>query len=245
MEQVIADAPPAAATQQGHQAATTPVAPSTLSAFGDLLQVFLRELAEARSGPFEKTDALWNAMADVKRQLEQFPAVHRRPNLLVDISVGQGNWADVPWIALLNTKVQRRPKRGCMLSFLLQLGWIAFLTLNQGATKLVRGLGQREAQKQMMDVAGKMRPLVSELEANGFALDNDIKLGSDTWRPKNYEIGAIAHMKFDLKEVPNDEKMNELLEAVLSAYDRAVRLSSRDANCRRNERIIPPKPRTL
>jgi MrcB-like, N-terminal domain len=128
MERVIADAPPAAANQQGRQAATTPVAPLTLSAFGDLLQVFLRELAEARSGPFEKTDALWNAMAAVKRRLEQFPAVHRRPNLLVDISVGQGNWADVPWIALLNTKVTTSTQEGIYVVFLITAGLITFFS---------------------------------------------------------------------------------------------------------------------
>src|SRR5215831_3105336 len=43
MKHVIADAPPSTAGQHEHQATITPVDPSTLPAFGVLLQAFLRE----------------------------------------------------------------------------------------------------------------------------------------------------------------------------------------------------------
>jgi hypothetical protein len=223
MERVIADAPPTTATH--HESPTTIAAspPPKLAAFGDLLVAFLRELTDAHSGPFQKADPLWNAMSDVKSRLEQFPAVHSRPNLLVNISVGQGNWATVPWIALLNTKITRSTQEGIYVVFLIstELDRI-FLTLNQGTTNLVRELGQREAQKQMLDVASKTRALLSDLAAAGFALDNEIELGGGGWLARNYEVGTIAHIDFGVKDVPNDERMNELLEAVLNAYDRAV-----------------------
>jgi hypothetical protein len=94
---------------------------------------WLRELASARDGPFQKTEALWNAMSNVKSRLEQFPAVRSRPDLLVNISVGQGNWATVPWIALLNTKITQSTQEGIYVVFLIasELDQI-FLTLNQG-----------------------------------------------------------------------------------------------------------------
>jgi len=74
----------------------------------------------------------------------------------------------------------------------------------------------------MLDVASKTRGLVSVLLAAGFVLDNEIKLGGGGWLAKNYEIGTIAHIDFNTNDVPNDEKMNELLEAVLEAYDQTV-----------------------
>ena len=64
--------------------------------------------------------------------------------------------------------------------------------------------------------------LISDLAAAGFVLDNEIKLGGGGWLAKNYEIGTIAHIDFDTNDIPNDDRMNELLEAVLDAYDRAV-----------------------
>ena len=99
-------------------------------------------------------------MSDVKARLEQFPAVQSRPDLLVNISVGQGNWAAVPWIALLNTRITQSTQEGVYVVFLIatELDRI-FLTLNQGTTNLVRDLGQREAQKRMLDVASKTRAL--------------------------------------------------------------------------------------
>ena len=175
----------------------------TLPAFSDLLRTFLREFAKARSAPFQKTVPLWNAMSDVKTRIEQFPAVKSRPDLLVSISVGQGNWATVPWIALLNTRITKSTQEGIYIVYLIatELDRI-FLTLNQGTTNLVRELGQREAQKRMLDVANKSRAAIGDLAAAGFILDNKISLGGDSWLAKNYEIGTIAHYDFGASDIP-------------------------------------------
>ena len=153
----------------------------------------------------------WHKADECSRLLAKIPAV------------GQGNWATVPWIALMNTRITRSTQEGIYVVFLIttDLDRI-FLTLNQGTTNLVRELGQREAQSRMLDVASKTRGLVSDLLAAGFVLDNEIKLGGGGWLAKNYEIGTIAHIDFNTNDVPNDEKMNELLEAVLEAYDQTV-----------------------
>ena len=223
MERMIADAPPTIAPHPEPQTPITAPPPAILPAFGDLLRTFLRELSDARSGPFQKTDPLWNAMSALKSRLEQFPAVRSRPDLVVNIGVGQGNWAAVPWIALLDTKITSSTQEGVYTVFLIaaELDRI-FLTLNQGTTNLVQELGQAEAQKRMLDVASKTRALVSDLAIEGFALDNEIKLGGSGWLAKNYEIGTIAHIDFGANDVPNDERMNDLLEAVLNANDRTV-----------------------
>jgi hypothetical protein len=179
MERIVEDAPPAAAKQQGADEPVQMPGPDTdLPPFRVLLRAFLDEFAKARSGPFQKTAPLSNAMAQVKARLEQFPAVRSRTDLLVSIGVGQGNWAAVPWIALLNTEVTRSTQVGIYVVFLIatDLNRI-FLTLNQGTTNLVRELGQRETQKRMLDVASKTRMLVSDLTAVGFVLDNKINLG--------------------------------------------------------------------
>ena len=64
--------------------------------------------------------------------------------------------------------------------------------------------------------------MISDLAAAGFILDNEISLGGGGWLAKNYEIGTIAHIDFDANDIPHDDRMNELLEAVLDAYDRAM-----------------------
>lgn len=222
MERIIAESPPTAAAFKEPEPIES-VSPVALTPFGELLRAFLQELSLVRGGPFQKTDPLWNAMSAVKNRLEQFEPVQSRPNFQVNISVGQGNWATVPWIAILNTNVTKSTQEGVYIVFLIskELNRI-FLTLNQGTTNLVQELGQREAQKQMLDVASKTRSVVSELASAGFILDNEIELGGGGWLAKNYEIGTIAHIDFGTDNYPNDEHMNALLEALIKAYDRAV-----------------------
>jgi hypothetical protein len=209
MERMVADAPPATAKGPVEPPPATPPN-ANLPPFRVRVRAFLEEFAKARNGPFQKTDPLWNAMSEVKTSLEQFPAVRGRSDLLVTVSVGQGNWATVPWIALLNTNVTTSTQEGIYIVFLIatDLNQI-FLTLNQGTTNLVNDLGQREAQKRMIDVANKTRLLISDLAAAGFVLDSKISLGGGGWLAKNYEIGTIAHMDFDVNDLPSDERMNE------------------------------------
>jgi hypothetical protein len=223
IERVIADAPPTTAPEDGRQT-TPPAEPgASLPPFRNLLLTFLQELSKARKGPFQKTPSLWDAMSKVKSRLEQFTAVRSRPDLLINISVGLGNWATVPWIAILNTRITQSTREGVFVVLLITADLERiFLTLNQGTTNLVQELGEREAQKRMLDIATKTRGPVSNLVAAGFALDNEIKLGGGGWLAKNYEIGTIAHVDFKTNEVPDDPQMNELLEAVLDAYDRVV-----------------------
>jgi hypothetical protein len=224
MEHIVADAPPTRAPKVSGQPIPIPAAEEVvLAAFSDLLRTFLLEFAKARSEPFQKTVPLWNSMSDVKTRIEQFPAVKNRPDLVVSISVGQGNWATVPWIALLNARITKSTQEGVYIVYLIaaELDRI-FLTLNQGTTNLVRELGHREARKRMLDVANKSRVAIGDLAAAGFILDNNISLGGDSWLAKNYEMGTIAHYDFGASDIPNDEQMNALLKAALDAYDRAV-----------------------
>ena len=58
-------------------------------------------------------------MSKLKTRLEQFTAVRKRPDLLVNISVGQGNWGAVPWIALLNTRITESTQEGVYVVFLI------------------------------------------------------------------------------------------------------------------------------
>lgn len=211
--------------------------------FRSLVQSFCEELAKARSAPFQKSDALWKAMGDVKNCVESFPAVKSRDYLMVNISVGQGNWSAVPWIALLNTTITRSTQEGVYVVFLFSADLKrVFLTLNQGTTNLVRDFGQREAQKRMLDVAAKVRPLAQQLLDSEYRLDNDIHLGAEAWLAKNYEIGTIAHVAFEVGELPDDQRIDKLLQAALDAYDRSAGAASPPLTVVEDVPTSPPAP---
>jgi MrcB-like, N-terminal domain len=117
MEHIVANAPPTTAPKPPAPPTPTPGGErGTLPSFSDLLRTFLREFVKARSEPFQKTAPPWNAMSAVKTRIEQFAAVKSRPDLLVSISVGQGNWATVPWIAILNTRITKSTQEGVYIA---------------------------------------------------------------------------------------------------------------------------------
>lgn len=181
---------------------------------------FLSEFAHARTQPFQKIDSLWNAMDDLKRRIEGTSAVTSRPDLIVSVSVGQGNWASVPWIALMNARVTRSTQEGVYVVFLIAKTLDrVFLTLNQGTTKLVNELGQSGAQARMSSVAETARQQLPNLVDAGFSLDSKIDLGATGWLARNYEIGTIAHVDLDADNLPDDLTLNQLLEVILEAYD--------------------------
>ncbi|CAN7453800.1 DUF3578 domain-containing protein [Pararhizobium sp. LjRoot235] len=198
--------------------------------FADALGTFLAQFTKARAEPFQKTEILWAAMGRVKERLERFPAVQSRKDIVVSMSVGQGNWASVPWIALMNTKVTRSTQEGVYVVFLIAKNLERiFLTLNQGTTKLVNELGQTGAQARMEAVAKAARVQISDSLGSRYSLDNLIDLGATGWLARNYEFGTIAHTDLEASNLPSDEDMNEMLEAVLSAYDQVIDAPERPA----------------
>lgn len=205
------------------------------STFAIAIQNFLRQLSGARSQPFRKIESLWAAMETVSERLASFPSVQKRPYLKTDLSVGNGNWAAVPWIAILNANVTTSTQEGVYVVFLISKDLKRiFLTLNQGTTSLKDDLGQAGARAQMLSVAEGVRKKLSQLSLEGYALDNAIELDGSGWLAKNYETGTIAHADFEVDQLPSDEEISTLLETILAAYDQVVEEASSP----------PPEPTT-
>lgn len=191
--------------------------------FSERLSEFLRCFGEKRTGPFGLDTELSSAMKNLREWLEHVPAVVSRPSVKVTISAGKGGWTNTPWIALLDSRETQSTQCGTYIVFLIAEDLsITYLTLNQGMTKLRNDLGQRGAVEQMVHVAELARPLISDLHAAGFQLNNDIDLHSSTGAAKNYEIGTIAHLALQSNDLPDDQTMHQRLEALLEAYDRVI-----------------------
>lgn len=191
--------------------------------FATALKDFLREFAAARTQPFGKVPSLWTASNTLKGRLENTPAVRRRSLVSINVSVGQGNWASVPWIALMNSKVTQSTQEGIYVAFLIAKDLKhVFLTLNQGTTKLIRELGQTGAQARMTSVAQSAREHIGDLLGGSYHLDSDFNLEATGWLARNYEVGTIAHTDLDVNNLPSDREIDSLLERVLSAYDYVI-----------------------
>src|SRR6266849_3256230 len=73
----------------------------------------------ARSeGSFFSTHPMWRTFVALKKAIEELPAVRNRPTLRVEWSVGKGNWARVPWLAIIDSREADAPTGGIYCVFL-------------------------------------------------------------------------------------------------------------------------------
>ncbi|MHB8772064.1 MAG: MrcB family domain-containing protein [Syntrophales bacterium] len=141
--------------------------------------------------------------------------------LRVVASAGKGNWARVPWIALMDSRETTSTQHGvyCVFLFRQDMSGV-YVTFNQGVTDPKKTLGPSEGRKQLRSRAQELRMYCHHLAAEGYLLDNDIDLRTDKGLGADYEDSTVAYKLYETGRLPGDAQIIQDLEAVLEAYDR-------------------------
>lgn len=201
--------------------------------FRDALSGFLERFAQVRGEKFRADEQLKQLGDRVVSVLEDAPAVQKRPELRIEWSVGKGNWASVPWIALMDSRETTTPRQGLYVVFLISEDLSEIhLAINQGTTALIEAVGQAAGIEQLRVRAETARAQIKELGRLGFALDSELSPRAGGWRARSYESGVIAHVTFPASDLPDDEALAAELEAALAACDQ-LRTGQREADADR------------
>jgi hypothetical protein len=158
------------------------------------LERFLKRFHEVRNNvAFGRHDELRQLMENIRGGLEGLPALRGHPHVKVNWSVGIGEFAKIPWIALLDDRETDSPRRGtyCVLLFAEDMSCV-YLTLNQGVTDLLAAHRRAMARQMLRDRASTIRGQQVELGAAGFRTDDGIDLQTDGLRGGDYEASTIA-----------------------------------------------------
>src|SRR5215831_13840029 len=108
----------------------------------DDIERFMAMYPDRRVRPLATDQELWELITSLRNRLRRLPAVATRPTLRVDWSVGQGNWARVPWVAFIDTRITDTTQRGIYGVFLFREDMSGvYLTFNQGVTEPKRTHG--------------------------------------------------------------------------------------------------------
>src|SRR5688572_2458938 len=98
-----------------------------------------------RKEPF-KQHRLHDTMRAIRVRFERFPSVLERSTLKVKASIGMGNWAVVPWVALFDTRDTTSTKKGVYVILLFRADMSGvYVTMNQGITHPMEFLGRTAA----------------------------------------------------------------------------------------------------
>jgi MrcB-like, N-terminal domain len=182
---------------------------------GARLARFLELYPAAREVPFtgehEACEALRAAAAALAERLRT-----TLPQAKVKPSVGQGNWARVPWIAVLDPRETDSTQHGTYPVILIPENLEGvYLTLAQGVTELKQQHGRRGAYDEMRRRADVLRPTLTPLVERGFQLDGDVNLG-DSPLGRDYAASVMASRYIPAGEVahsPVEDDMSHLAAA--------------------------------
>jgi len=181
----------------------------------------LSRYAHARTTEQFAANGLRDTFENIKQSLTASEALRKRNKLRVKWSMGQGNWAKVPWIAFLDERETDTTQHGvyCVYLFRQDMSGV-YLTYNQGVTRLIQENGKPTAYKTLQQRAASIRESCQELLTKGFSVQNSIDLKADPGLGADYEPSTIAHKLYEAGKVPEDSILLDDLEIVLDTYDK-------------------------
>ena len=128
-----------------------------------------------------------------------------------------GNWADVPWIAIMDPEVTTTVQTGYDVVYLFSADMKhVFLSLNQGVTFLKDELGQSKSMDELMRRAAFIRDRLGEYKEH--FVFKPISLKSDTQLAKLYEAGHAFGITYDLKNIPEEAQLQSDLKKITEHY---------------------------
>lgn len=171
----------------------------------------------------DSSHPLWGHAKRLCADLEAMPVVRELPSVSVRWSFGQGAWARIPWLALLDDRAAKATSDGVYVIYLFRedLSGV-YATLNQGITRTKERLGAEAGRASIRQRSEVLRCHATELGDAGFTLTNEIDLHTKHALGKDYQHGTVAHRLYESGRVPSTKALVSDLRLLLEAYDRAI-----------------------
>ncbi|NHM30663.1 MrcB family domain-containing protein [Neobacillus terrae] len=129
-------------------------------------------------------------------------------------SVGQGNWATIPWIAIMNNKITTSTQRGYYIVYLFSEDMQQlYLTFAQGVTETTK--------EEMLRIKNEIRSSIVMSER--VKKDDDINLGTST-KAKQYALSTAAYISYNLENMPPENQLVDDLHSMIQYYKKYIRL---------------------
>ncbi len=182
----------------------------------EILKRILTEWPNATSEPFAD-HPLAHAIRQELREAISLILSEKYPNYIVSGSAGAGNWANVPWLSILNPEITKSTQDGIYPVYLFRAdGAGVYLSLNQGTTTPQKLLGKAKADSKASSLVIKLRSEVPELANWGV---QQIELGASTALGKSYEMPNIAARYYAVNSLPSEEELKADLLTAMKFYE--------------------------
>lgn len=135
-------------------------------------------------------------------------------------SVGQGQWADVPWIAVFDKSITQSATEGYYIVYLFRADMSGvYLSLNQGWTYFKNKYKTKLGREKIIQVSNVWKNELSST-LNNFSyekinLKNEGKLNSLV---EGYELGHICGKFYSVENMPSSEELGLDLQNLIGVY---------------------------
>lgn len=137
-------------------------------------------------------------------------------------SAGQGNWAEVPWIAICNKSICKSVSTGIYIVYLFSDNGV-YLSLNMGWTYYLNKYGVKHGRIHISKVAESFRRELGTFTPLEFQLEN-INLNANGTLGKGYELGHIFGKFYAKNDIPDDNKILSDVSSMIELYDHIIRV---------------------
>ncbi|CAM3905488.1 DUF3578 domain-containing protein [Cohnella lubricantis] len=149
----------------------------------------------------------------IPQELKRLDFISNSP-FIVEGSVGKGNWATIPWIAIMDENITNTTQKGQYLVYLFSEDMKAlYLSFAQGVTEPLKE-GKKKAYSYLGQVVKETRSI---LPLEGTRKDKDIFLTTNSLG-EAYQESTIAYYKYESHNLPTDEQIVADLKNMVDNY---------------------------
>lgn len=160
------------------------------------------------------------------------------PDYLISSSAGAGNWANIPWLSILNPNITKTTQDGIYPVYLFRAdGSGVYLSINQGTTTPQKIHGKHKADSQANSFVTSVR---NELPIIAKWGSQQVELAANTALGKSYEKPNIAARFYPTNALPSEEELRSDLLTAMKLYEdlEPLWLASKSTQSQSTNRMI-------
>lgn len=182
----------------------------------EILKRILTEWPNAKREPLTDHPLAHTIRQDLRDAIGSIIS-EKYPSCIISGSPGAGNWANVPWLSILNPEITKSTQDGIYPVYLFRAdGAGVYLSINQGTTTPQKLLGKAKADSKASSFVNKVRSEVPTLAEWG---PKKIELAASTALGKSYEMPNIAARFYAVNSLPTEEDLKTDLLTAMKFYE--------------------------
>jgi len=179
-----------------------------------LLQV-MENYLQAKRDSISKHPMVHLVMNEIPNTIKHFHFIDPE-RYIVEGSVGKGNWAAIPWIAVMDKTVTTSTQRGYYIVYLFSEDMKrVYLTFAQGVTETPK--------EEMLQIKEEIRQIIPMSE--NVKKDDEIDLG-ESKKAKDYKLSVAAYIPYSLEQMPSEEQLQQDLQQMIQYYENYVEIKT-------------------